>query len=177
MKYLKHALAIWGSPGSSSSGRRGQSPRCASTTTITIASSTGLASAGRAARAMARDGEHNRREQAVQDGRAAATRRSGRAAYGREGRGWRRPPCWRRPAASGRHGGCARSGRMHAAVVKGNAAVFFLRNHVVLKVKRRRPVGPDRWAGSRTSRLDRTRLDGRSCANIIIKKHCTAFCK
>jgi hypothetical protein len=177
MKYLKHALAIWGSPGSSSSGRRGQSPRCASTTTITIASSTGLASAGRAARAMARDGEHNRREQAVQDGASGSNEaewargveterpRLEKAAVLEKASG-ERAARWMRPQRSHACGGGKRKCRC-----------FFLRNHVVLKVKRRRPVGPDRWAGSRTSRLDRTRLDGRSCASIIIKKHCTAFCK
>jgi ribosomal protein S14 len=38
--------------------------------------------------------------------------------------GW--PPQWRRPAAGRRRGGCARGGRMHAAVGKANVDVCFL---------------------------------------------------
>jgi hypothetical protein len=61
------------------------------------------------------------------------------------------------------------------AVGKGNITVFFLRNHVMLKVERRRPVGPDHWAGPGTSRPDRTRLDRRSCASIIVTKSAPDF--
>ena len=72
----------------------------------------------------------------------------------------------------GRRGGCARGGCMPAAMGNENVVVFFfvfffLRNRVVLKVERRRPVGPDRWAGPGTSHPDGTRLDERSYANII----------
>jgi hypothetical protein len=72
---------------------------------------------------MARDGEHNRRERAVRDGRAAATRRSGLRRT--DGKAMACGVRTRRPAASGRHGGCARSDRMHAAVGKGKCLCFF----------------------------------------------------
>ena len=42
---------------------------------------------------------------------------------------------------------------------KGNIAVFFIfcwRNRVVLKVERRRPIGPDRWASPGASRPNGT---------------------
>jgi len=69
--------------------------------------------------------ERDGRERAAWDARAVAARWSGRATSGREGRGWRRPRRWRRPTAGGRRGGCARGGRMRAAVGNENVAVFF----------------------------------------------------
>jgi hypothetical protein len=61
---------------------------------------------------------------------------------------------------------------MRATMGKENVAMFFIfiffwRNHVVLKVKWRRPVGPDCWTGLGMSRPGGTRLDERSCASII----------
>jgi hypothetical protein len=42
-----------------------------------------------------------------------------------------------------------------------NVAVFFFwRNRVILKVGRRRSIGPDHWTGLGTSRPDGTRQDG-----------------
>jgi hypothetical protein len=71
-------------------------------------------------------GERDGRERASRDERTAAARWSGCVASGQEGRGWRRPPRWRSPAAGRGRGGCAHGGRMHAAVGKENVAVFFI---------------------------------------------------
>jgi len=85
---LKHAL---GSQGPCDSSRRGWSWRRSSTTT-TIASSTRLGSAGRAAHMTAWSkqrgmGKRDGQEQAARDGRAATARQSGRAAAEWEGCG------------------------------------------------------------------------------------------
>jgi hypothetical protein len=70
---------------------------------------------------------HDGRERAAQDGHAAAVRQSGRATSRWEGRGWRRPPRWRRPAVGGQRGGCTRGGHMRATVGNGKRrCVFFL---------------------------------------------------
>ena len=50
---------------------------------------------------------------------------------------------------------------MRAAARKENVDMFFYflfwRNYVILKVERRKPDGPDRWAGPGTSRPNVTR--------------------
>ena len=105
------------------------------------------------------------RERAPQDGRARRARATGA--------GWARGVWTGRPwleKASGRRAGSgyAHDSRMRAAVGKENVAVFFLRNHVVLKVDRRRPVGLIVGRASERAIQTGTRLDERPCASIII---------
>jgi hypothetical protein len=149
LKHLKHTLATWESPGSDNSSCRGWSRRRA--TTAAIASSTGLGSVGRAARTMGRSkrrgmGEHDGWERAARDGRAAIARRSGHAVSGREGRD-RSPEkaTTLEKASSGRATGrCARGGwQSHACGSRKRKCrcVFLKKNHVILKVERRRTVG------------------------------------
>jgi hypothetical protein len=71
-------------------------------------------------------GERDGQEQVTRDVRAATVRQSGHAASGQEGHGWRRPPHWRRPAAGGQRGGCARGGHMRAVARKENVVVFLI---------------------------------------------------
>jgi hypothetical protein len=101
-------------------------------------------------------GKCDGQKRATQDGRMAAVKQSRHAVSGREGCDWRRTPRWKRSTAGGWRSGCTYGGHMRAAIGKGNVAVSFIfwRNH-----ERRRPIGPDHWASSGTSRPDGTRLD------------------
>jgi hypothetical protein len=147
-------------PGPGDSSRWGRRRRRATTTTI--ASSTGLGSARRAACATGRRERHGMGAWQQQGG-AGARRPDGKAAAGedcRVGENDGRATPWMRPRRS--HA-CGSGGK------KCRCVFIFLDKSVILKVKWRRPVGPDRWTGPGTSRPDGTRLDEHPCSNIIVK--------